>query len=173
MELIKDLQLLTAKKFIYVFNIDENDLGNEEVKASLAKLVAPSPSVFLSAETESQLMDLEPAEAHELLESMGQKESGLNALIHLGYETLGFISYFTSGEQESRAWTIRKGTLAPQAAGVIHGDFEKGFIKAEIVSYQDFVAGNGWIGAGELGKTRIEGKDYQFQNGDVAVFRHS
>ncbi|MEI6169722.1 MAG: redox-regulated ATPase YchF [Candidatus Saccharibacteria bacterium] len=173
MELIKDLQLLTAKKFIYVFNIDENDLGNEESKAKLAELVAPSPSVFLSAETEAQLMDLEPAEARELLESMGQKESGLNALIHLGYETLGFISYFTSGEQESRAWTIRKGTLAPQAAGVIHGDFEKNFIRAEVVDYDSFVAGNGWQGAQEAGKSRLEGKDYEFQNGDVTVFRHT
>jgi hypothetical protein len=104
---------------------------------------------------------------------MGQKESGLNTLIRLGYETLGFISYFTSGEQESRAWTIKKGTLAPQAAGVIHGDFEQKFIKAEVVAYQDFVDGNGWLGAQESGKVRIEGKDYEFKDGDVAVFRHS
>jgi len=172
LEAIKDLQLLTAKKFIYVFNIDENDLGNDEIKKGLSELVAPNPSVFLSAETEAQLMDLPTAEANELLESMGQKESGLNTLIRLGYETLGFISYFTSGEQESRAWTIKKGTLAPQAAGVIHGDFENKFIKAEVVSYQDFVDGNGWLGAQESGKVRIEGKDYEFKDGDVTVFRH-
>jgi len=173
LEAIKDLQLLTAKKFIYVFNIDENDLGNDAIKQELSELVAPNPSVFLSAETEAQLMDLPANEANELLESMGQKESGLNTLIRLGYETLGFISYFTSGEQESRAWTIKKGTLAPQAAGVIHGDFEQKFIKAEVVAYQDFVDGNGWLGAQESGKVRIEGKDYEFKDGDVAVFRHS
>lgn len=172
-EAIKDLQLLTAKKFIYVFNIDENDLGNNEVKNELTELVAPNPSVFLSAETEAQLMDLPANEARELLEGLGQEESGLDTLIRLGYETLGFISYFTSGEQESRAWTIKKGTLAPQAAGVIHGDFENKFIKAEVVSYQDFVDGNGWLGAQEAGKVRIEGKDYEFKDGDVAVFRHS
>ena len=170
---IKDLQLLTAKKFIYVFNIDENDLGNDNLKAELTALVAPNHTVFLSAETEAQLMDLPTDEANELLQSMGQSESGLDSLIRLGYETLGYISYFTSGEQESRAWTITKGTLAPQAAGVIHGDFEKGFIKAEVVSYEDFVAGNGWIGAGEAGKVRIEGKDYEFHDGDVTVFRHN
>ncbi len=170
---IKDLQLLTAKKFIYVFNINENDLGNDNIKQTLAELVAPNPSVFLSAETEAQLMDLSSLEASELLQSLGQAESGLGSLIRLGYETLGFISYFTSGEQESRAWTIRRGTLAPQAAGVIHGDFLKGFIKAEIVSYEDFVQNGGWVGAGEAGKTRIEGKDYKFKDGDVAIFRHN
>ncbi len=170
---IKDLQLLTAKDFIYVFNIDESELGNTEAKNQLAELVAPYPSVFLSAETESQLMDLEASEANELLASLGQEESGLNTLIRLGYETLGFVSYFTSGEQETRAWTIRKGTLAPQAAGVIHGDFEKGFIKAEVVGFDDFIAGNGWAGAGEAGKTRLEGKDYEFKDGDIAIFRHT
>jgi GTP-binding protein YchF len=172
LELVADLQLLTAKKFIYVFNIDENDLGNDAIKKDLSELVAPNPSVFLSAETEAQLMDLPTAEANELLESMGQKESGLNTLIRLGYDTLGFISYFTSGEQESRAWTIKKGTLAPQAAGVIHGDFEKKFIKAEIVSYDDFASNNGWLGAQTAGKVRMEGKDYEFRDGDVAIFRH-
>jgi hypothetical protein len=118
-------------------------------------------------------MDLPASEANELLEALGQKESGLDSLVRLGYETLGFISYFTSGEQESRAWTIRRGTLAPQAAGVIHGDFEKGFIKAEVVSSEDFIAFGGWAGAGEAGKTRIEGKDYEFKDGDVTVFRHN
>jgi hypothetical protein len=173
LEAIKDLQLLTAKKFIYVFNIAEDDLGNDDFQAKLAELVAPNPSVFLSAETEAQLMDLPASEANELLEALGQKESGLDSLVRLGYETLGFISYFTSGEQESRAWTIRRGTLAPQAAGVIHGDFEKGFIKAEVVSSEDFIAFGGWVGAGEAGKTRIEGKDYEFKDGDVTVFRHN
>lgn len=171
-ELVADLQLLTAKKFIYVFNIDENDLSNDAIKKDLAELVKPNPSVFLSAETEAQLMDLPTTEANELLESLGQKESGLNTLIRLGYETLGFISYFTSGEQESRAWTIKKGTLAPQAAGVIHGDFEKKFIKAEVVSFEDFSSNNGWLGAQGAGKVRMEGKDYEFKDGDVAIFRH-
>ena len=171
-ELVADLQLLTAKKFIYVFNIDENDLSNDAIKKDLAELVEPNPSVFLSAETEAQLMDLPTTEANELLESLGQKESGLNTLIRLGYETLGFISYFTSGEQESRAWTIKKGTLAPQAAGVIHGDFEKKFIKAEVVSFEDFSSNNGWLGAQGAGKVRMEGKDYEFKDGDVAIFRH-
>lgn len=172
-EAIKDLQLLTAKRFIYVFNIDEGDLGNDSLKAKLSKLVAPNPAVFLSAETEAQLMDLPKSDADELLQSLGQDESGLDTLIRLGYETLGYISYFTSGESETRAWTIHNGTLAPQAAGAIHGDFEKGFIKAEVVSYEDFIVGNGWIGASESGKVRIEGKDYQFQDGDIAIFRHN
>ena len=171
-DLIAELQLLTAKKFIYVFNIDENDLGNEEIKKDLAELVKPNPCVFLSAETEAQLMDLPSDEARELLQSLGQTQSGLDALVRLGYETLGFISYFTSGEQETRAWTIKKGTLAPQAAGVIHGDFENKFIKAEVVSYEDFAQNGGWLGAQNAGKVRMEGKDYEFKDGDVAVFRH-
>jgi GTP-binding protein YchF len=171
-EAVADLQLLTAKKFIYVFNIDENDLGNDNIKKNLAELVKPNPSVFLSAETEAQLMDLPTSEANELLQSLGQKESGLNTLIRLGYETLGFISYFTSGVQESRAWTIKKGTLAPQAAGVIHGDFENKFIKAEVVGFEDFSGNNGWLGAQTAGKVRMEGKDYEFKDGDVAIFRH-
>lgn len=171
-ELIKDLQLLTAKKFIYVFNIDENDLGNDQIKNELSALVSPNPSVFLSAETEAQLMDLPENEAHELLESLGQKESGLNTLIRLGYESLGLISFFTTGPQETRGWTIKKGSLAPQAAGAIHGDFEAKFIKAEVVDYDDLVNCGGWTSAQEAGKVRMEGKDYEFQDGDVAVFRH-
>lgn len=171
-EAIADLQLLTAKKFIYVFNIDENELKSEAFKAELAHLVSPNPSVFLSAETEAQLMDLNDSEARELLEGLGQKESGLDSLIKLGYESLGFISYFTSGEQETRAWTIKKGMLAPQAAGVIHGDFEKKFIKAEVANYEDFINFGGWQKTQEAGKVRMEGKDYEFKDGDVTVFRH-
>ncbi len=170
---IKDLQLLTAKKFIYVFNIDENELGDDARKQELQNLIGSNKCVFLSAETEAQLMDLPAKDAQELLEGLGQKESGLDSLIRLGYETLGLQSYFTSGPTESRAWTITQGMLAPQAAGVIHGDFEKGFIKAEVVSYDDFVACNGWTGAGEAGKTRLEGKEYVVQDGDVIVFRFS
>lgn len=172
-EAVADLQLLTAKPFIYVFNIDESELDDKTKQAELSQLVSPSPALFLSAETEAQLQDLPTAEAQELLSSLGQNESGLDALIRLGYETLGYISYFTSGEKESRAWTITQGWTAPQAAGVIHGDFEKGFIKAEVVSYVDFVANDGWAGAGSAGKVRLEGKDYIVQDGDVVVFRHS
>lgn len=172
-EAVADLQLLTAKPFIYVFNIDESELDDKTKQAELSQLVSPSPALFLSAETEAQLQDLPTAEAQELLSSLGQNESGLDALIRLGYETLGYISYFTSGEKESRAWTITQGTLAPQAAGVIHGDFEKGFIKAEVVSYEDFIANDGWAGAGSAGKVRLEGKDYIVEDGDVVVFRHS
>lgn len=172
-ESISDLQLLTAKKFIYVFNIDESELSDAVKQDELAKLVAPSPALFLCAEIEAQLQDLPADEAKELLEELGQKESGLESLVRLGYETLGYISYFTSGEKESRAWTITQGWMAPQAAGVIHGDFEKGFIKAEVVSYEDFVANDGWAGAGSAGKVRLEGKDYIVQEGDVIVFRHS
>lgn len=171
LEVIKDLQLLTAKKFIYVFNIDEGELGDDAKKQELQKLVGDNEAIFLSAETEAQLMDLSPTDAQELLESLGQKESGLDSLIRVGYKTLGLMSYFTSGPTESRAWTITQGMLAPQAAGVIHGDFEKGFIKAEVVSYDDFVAGNGWEGARNAGKVRLEGKDYTVQDGDVIVFR--
>lgn len=172
-ESIADLQLLTAKRFIYVFNIDESELSDDAKKSELTKLVAPSPALFLSAETESQLQDLDDNDARELLQSLGQNEPGLDTLIRLSYETLGYMSFFTSGEKESRAWTVQQGATAPQAAGVIHGDFEKGFIKAEVVSYEDFVAGNGWTGAQSSGKVRLEGKDYVMQDGDICVFRHN
>lgn len=167
----RDLQLITAKQFIYVFNIDESELSDETKKSELQALVPHSPCIFLSAKTESELQDLPDDEAQELLESLGQNESGLESLIHLGYKILGLQSYFTSGPTETRAWTINQGWSAPQAAGVIHTDFEKGFIKAEVTSYDDFVAGNGWAGAKDAGKVRLEGKDYIMQDGDVVVFR--
>ncbi len=170
-ESAKDLQLITAKKFIYVFNIDESKLADEKKKQELKSIVPNSPCVFLSAKTESELQDLPNTEAQELLESLGQLESGLESLIRLGYKTLGLQSFFTSGPKETRGWTIHTGNTAPQAAGVIHTDFEKGFIKAEITSYEDFVAGNGWAGAKDAGKVRLEGKDYIMQDGDVVVFR--
>ncbi len=170
---VRDLQLLTAKPFIYVFNIDENELGDEDKKAKLQALVEGSPAIFLSAQTEADLQDLSSEDARELLQSLGQNESGLDLLIRLGYKTLGLETFFTSGPTETRGWTMRTGCSAPQAAGIIHTDFEKGFIKAEIVSYEDFVAGNGWAGAGAAGKVRLEGKDYIMQDGDVAVFRHA
>ncbi len=172
-EEVRDLQLLTAKPFIYVFNIDENELGDAEKKAALQELVAGSPAIFLSAQTEADLQDLSVDDAKELLQSLGQDESGLDLLIRLGYKTLGLETFFTSGPTETRGWTMHAGSTAPQAAGIIHTDFEKGFIKAEVVSYEDFVAGNGWSGAGAAGKVRLEGKDYIMQDGDVVVFRHN
>ncbi len=170
-EEVRDLQLLTAKPFIYVFNIDENELGDDDKKNTLQQLVDGSPAIFLSAQTEADLQDLSPEDAKELLQSLGQEESGLDQLIQLGYKTLGLETFFTSGPTETRGWTMRQGCSAPKAAGIIHTDFEKGFIKAEVVNYPDFVAGNGWAGAQSAGKVRLEGKDYIMQDGDVVVFR--
>jgi GTP-binding protein YchF len=169
---VLDLQLLTAKPFIYVFNIDEKSLSDVELKDKLASLVAPAKSLFLCAQVESELQDMSDADAKELLQSMGQNESGLDSLIQLGYSTLGLETFFTSGPTETRGWVMKSGYTAPQAAGVIHTDFEKGFIKAEVVSASDFIAGNGWTGAGAAGKVRLEGKDYVMTDGDVVVFRH-
>lgn len=170
---VADMNLLTIKPFIYVFNIDESELDDEAKKNQLQALVANSKAIFLSAKVETELQDLEDSEAKELLSSLGQSESGLEALIKLGYSTLGLETFFTSGPTESRGWVMRSGYSAPQAAGVIHTDFEKGFIKAEVVNYEDFIAGNGWGGAKEAGKVRLEGKDYIMKDGDVVVFRHS
>ena len=170
-EIAQDLQLLTTKKFIYIFNTDEETLSNNTKKSDLQKLVGDSPAVFLCAQLESELQDMPATEALELLTSLGQKESGVDSLIRLSYSLLGYISYFTSGPKESRAWTITDGYSAPQAAGVIHTDFETGFIKAEVVSYEDFAINNGWSGAKDAGKVRLEGKDYLVQDGDVIVFR--
>lgn len=170
-ESIRDLQLLTAKPFIYVFNIAEDKINDEVFKNKLSELVPKLPAIFLSAKTEEQLMDLPDSEKHELLQDLGQNESGLESLIRLGYKILGLQTYFTSGEKESRAWTVPIGATAPEAAGVIHGDFEKGFIKAEVVSYEDFVATVGWTGAKAAGKVRLEGRDYIVHDGDVILFR--
>lgn len=172
-ESTRDLQLLTAKPFIYVFNIDENSLSNKELKTELSALVTPAKSLFLCAEVEAGLQDMPTEDAKELLQSLGQDESGLDSLIQLGYSTLGLETFFTSGPTETRGWVMRSGYTAPQAAGVIHTDFEKSFIKAEVVSTGDFIAGNGWAGAGSAGKVRLEGKDYVMQDGDVVVFRHN
>ena len=170
-EAVQDLQLLTVKKFVYIFNIDEETLSNKSKQEDLAKLTNNFPAVFLCAQLESELQDMPKKDALDLLKSLGQSESGVDTLIRLSYQTLGYISYYTSGPQESRAWTITKGNTAPQAAGVIHTDFETGFIKAEVVSYQDFVNCNGWSGAKDAGKVRLEGKDYIVQDDDVIVFR--
>ncbi len=170
-EHIADLQLLTAKPIIYVFNMTEDDLANSAKKDELARLVSPSQSVFVCAKLESELHSLDPADAAEMLDSYGQQESGLLQLIHAAYETLGLQSYLTAGDKEVRAWTIAKGSTAPQAAGVIHGDFERGFIAAQVVDYTDLITAGSETAAKAAGKVRTEGKDYVMQPGDIVEFR--
>jgi len=169
--LLRELGLMTAKPIIYVFNVDEAVLTDEARKAGLAALVAPAKAVFLDAKVESELIDLDPEDAAELLASTGQEESGLDQLARIGFDTLGLQTYLTAGPKEARAWTIRKGWKAPQAAGVIHTDFERGFIKAEVTSFEDLVAAGSLAEARARGKARIEGKDYVMQDGDVVEFR--
>jgi GTP-binding protein YchF len=168
---IKDLGLLTAKPMLFVFNVDESILSSEEKRKTLAELVKPADAVFLDAKVESELIDLSKEDAAELLASLGQSESGLDQLARIGFATLGLQTYLTAGPKEARAWTIRKGWKAPQAAGVIHTDFEKGFIKAEIVSFSDLAAAGSMAEAKAQGKVRMEGKDYIMQDGDVVEFR--
>ena len=168
---IRELGLLTAKPFIFVFNVDEAVLTDAARKAELEALVAPAQAVFLDAKIESELIDLDPADAKELLESTGQDESGLDQLARIGFDTLGLQTYLTAGPKEARAWTIGKGWKAPQAAGVIHTDFEKGFIKAEVISFEDLVETGSVAEARAKGKARLEGKDYVMQDGDVVEFR--
>ena len=168
---IRELGLLTAKPVIFVFNVDEGVLTNDARKAELAALVAPAKAIFLDAKIESELIDLDPEDAAELLASTGQDESGLDQLARIGFDTLGLQTYLTAGPKEARAWTIPKGSKAPQAAGVIHTDFEKGFIKAEIVSFDDLVETGSVVEARSKGKARLEGKDYVMQDGDVVEFR--
>jgi ribosome-binding ATPase YchF (GTP1/OBG family) len=169
--LIKELGLLTAKPIIYVFNVDEAILVSAARRAELAALVAPAEAVFLDAKVESELVDLAPAEAAELLASMGQTESGLDQLARIGFKNLGLQTYLTAGPKEARAWTIRQGWTAPQAAGVIHTDFQRGFIKAEIVSFDDLVSNGSMVAAKAAGKVRMEGKEYVMRDGDVVEFR--
>lgn len=171
LEPIRDLGLLTSKPFIYVFNVDEPVLTDEAKLAELAALVAPAKAVFLDAKLESELIELDEADAAELLASTGQEESGLNQLARIGFDTLGLQTYLTAGPKEARAWTIPKGAKAPQAAGVIHTDFEKGFIKAEIIGFDDLVETGSIAEARAKGKARIEGKEYVMQDGDVVEFR--
>ncbi|HSX14517.1 MAG TPA: redox-regulated ATPase YchF [Candidatus Saccharimonadales bacterium] len=168
---LRDLQLLSAKPFIIAFNLGEDQLGDEAVKKRLEALVAPCPSVFLSAKLEAELVELDPAEARELLATVGQAESGLSQLAAAGFKALNLQSFLTAGPKEVRAWTINRGDTAPQAAGVIHTDFAKGFIKAEIVSFDDLVAAGSIAAAKAQGKLRLEGKDYIMQDGDVVEFR--
>jgi GTP-binding protein YchF len=170
-EKIGDLHLLTAKPVIYAFNVDEDTLISESKKSDLAKLVAPARAIFVCAKIEEELKGLAPTDAAELLESYGVKETGLMQLIHAAYDILGLQSYLTAGQQEVRAWTIKKGSTAPQAAGVIHTDFEKGFIAAQIVDYNDLVTAGSELAAKNAGKMRTEGRDYIMQPNDVVEFR--
>ena len=171
LEGLEDLQLLTMKPVIYVFNVDEAGLSDEAKKKELAQLVAPARSVFLCAKLEAELMSLDEADREELLLSYGQKESGLVQLTHAAFDTLGLQSYLTAGEKEIRAWTIPKGATAPQAAGAIHGDFERGFIAAEVVGYDDLLTAGSLAAAKAAGKVRTEGKTYVMQPDDVVEFR--
>lgn len=169
---LRELSLLTTKPFLYVFNCDETVLADAGRQAALTELVAPADAVFLDAKVEAELLELDDEEsARELLESIGQHEPGLHSLARAGFHTLGLQTYLTAGPKESRAWTIHKGWTAPQAAGVIHTDFERGFIKAEVVSYTDLVDAGSMAAAKAAGKVRIEGKDYVMADGDVVEFR--
>jgi len=169
--LLRELNLLTTKPFLYVFNADEAVLTDEARVASLRELVAPADAVFLDAKIEAELQELDDESAVELLESIGQTERGLDALARAGFHTLCLQTFLTAGPKESRAWTIHQGDTAPKAAGVIHTDFEKGFIKAEIVSYDDLVDAGSMAAAKAAGKVRMEGKDYVMADGDVVEFR--
>jgi len=166
------LGLLTTKPFIYVFNLDEDQLAESDLREKLRALVAPADAVFLNAKLEMDLMDMSDEEALELLQSFGAEESGLDQLARVGFHTLGLQTYLTAGPKESRAWTIRQGWTAPQAAGVIHTDFQKGFIKAEVVSFADLDELGSMASVKSAGKARLEGKDYVMQDGDVVEFRH-
>ncbi|HEY2428532.1 MAG TPA: DUF933 domain-containing protein, partial [Acidimicrobiales bacterium] len=169
--LLGDLHLLTAKPFIYVFNVDERDLGDAARRKELAEMVAPAESVVLCAQIEAEVATLDPADAAELLAGYGQEESGLVQLVHVGFRALGLQTFLTAGPKEARAWTIPVGATAPEAAGVIHTDFQRGFIKAEIVSYDDLVEAGSVPTARAAGRARIEGKDYVMRDGDVVEFR--
>jgi GTP-binding protein YchF len=168
---IHDLFLLTAKPIIYLFNVDESGLGDDGLRERLSSLVAPNQALFVCAKLEDELRSLDDTDRTELLESYGVTESGLNQLIHAAYETLGLQSYLTAGDKEVRAWTIPRGATAPQAAGAIHGDFERGFIAADIVDYDDLIAAGSLQAARSAGKLRTEGKTYIMHPGDVVEFK--
>lgn len=168
---IRELQLLTAKPFIYVFNMDDEELQDDALKAKLTQMVAPAQAIFLNAQFEADLTELDEDDAREMLADAGLKESGLDQLARVGFDTLGLQTYLTAGEKEVRAWTIHKGWTAPQAAGVIHSDFERGFIKAEIVSFDDLIEAGSYARVKEEGKMRLEGKDYVMQDGDIVEFK--
>ena len=169
--LIADLHLMTAKPFLYVFNVDAAELDDAGLRKKLAAMVAPSEAIFLDAKTEAELAELDDADAMELLSAIGLEEPGLSTLARIGFNTLGLQTYLTAGPKETRAWTIHKGDTAPVAAGVIHTDFQKGFIKAEIVAFSDLVDAGSMAEAKARGKVRMEGKEYVMSDGDVVEFR--
>jgi len=168
---LRELHLLTAKPFLYVFNLDDQELGNDALKDELRALIAPAEAIFLDAKIESELIELPDAEAAELLRELGQEESGLNLLARVGFDTLGLQTFLTAGPKQARAWTVRQGATALEAAGVIHTDFQRGFIKAETISYHELVAAGSMASARAAGKVRLEGKDYVMRDGDVVEFR--
>jgi GTP-binding protein YchF len=168
---LAELHLLTDKPFIYVFNVDESTLGDAERRHQLEASVAPSPSVILCAKVEAELAGLDPDEALELLQSFGQEESGLAQLSRVGFATLGLQTFLTAGPKETRAWTIHKGASAPEAAGEIHTDFQKHFIKAEVVAFEDLMTAGTMVAVRAAGKARVEGKEYVMRDGDVVEFR--
>jgi GTP-binding protein YchF len=169
---IRELMLMTAKPYLYVFNCDADELADEDLKQKMRDLVAPAEAIFLDAKFEAELVELgDEDEAREMLSEMGIDEPGLDVLARVGFETLGLQTYLTAGPKEARAWTIKRGATAPEAAGVIHTDFQRGFIKAEIVSYDDLIDAGSMNAARSAGKVRMEGKDYVMQDGDVVEFR--
>ena len=171
LELLRDLHLLTAKPFLYVFNVDAAELSDDDLRSKLSALVAPAEAIFLDAKTEAELAELSDEDALELLQSIGMKEPGLATLARVGFSVLGLQTYLTAGPKEARAWTIHKGDTAPMAAGVIHTDFQKGFIKAEIVGFTDLIECGSMAEAKAKGKVRMEGKEYVMADGDVVEFR--
>jgi GTP-binding protein YchF len=171
LEALAELHLMTAKPFLYVFNVDAAELNDPQLRKNLEALVAPAEAIFLDAKTEAELAELSDEDALELLNSIGLSEPGLATLAHVGFRTLGLQTYLTAGPKEARAWTIHVGDTAPMAAGVIHTDFQKGFIKAEIVSFDDLVASGSMAEAKAKGKVRMEGKEYVMHDGDVVEFR--
>ncbi len=170
-EHLSDLQLMSAKPVLYLFNLDDEQLSDTEKQKELTELVAPAKVVFVSAKLEDELRGLDERDRLEMLESYGQSEPGLHKVIHSAYDLLGLQSYLTAGEKEVRAWTIKQGSTAPQAAGVIHGDFERGFIAAQIVNYEDLVEAGSESSAKAAGKVRTEGKTYIMKEGDVVEFK--
>ncbi|WP_089299870.1 redox-regulated ATPase YchF [Haloechinothrix alba] len=173
LDAVRELSLLTTKPFLYVFNADEGVLRDQARREALTKLVAPADAVFLDAKVEAELLELDDEESvRELLESVGQSEPGLYSLARAGFHTLGLQTYLTAGPKEARAWTIRQGATAPEAAGAIHSDFQRGFIKAEVISYEELIEAGSLAAARSAGKMRMEGKDYVMHDGDVVEFRH-
>ncbi len=170
-EYIDDLHLLTAKPVIYVFNVNEETLVNDDAKNGLRQLAGDNPALFICAKLEDELKGLSPSDATELLASYDVPEMGLVQMIHAAYDVLGLQSYLTAGQKEVRAWTIHQGWTAPQAAGVIHSDFERGFIAAQVVDYYDLIAAGSEVAAKAAGKVRTEGRDYVMQPNDIVEFR--